>query len=471
MPTPHAPRPTPHAPRPAMIDASKKMDLLLSLCKRRGFVYPGSEIYGGFANSWDYGPYGSQLKKNIRDAWWRMFVETRGDVVGIESPIIMNPKAWEASGHLETFTDPLVDCKRCKKRFRADHIAEAAGRDAGSLDLSGLSCPDCGGAFTDVRHFNLMFKTFIGVTEDASNIAYLRPETAGGMFVAWKNVRDSLHRRLPLGVAQIGKAFRNEITPGNFIFRTREFDQMEIEYFVKPSDAPSAFEAWLTDMKRWCEDVLKIKKDHLVYHEIPAEERAFYSARTIDVEYQYPFGLKELYGLANRTDYDLSRHQEKSGEDLRFLDPETNERYIPHVIEPTWGLDRTVLVTLLEHLDIDEAATSEGDKEPRMVLRFPPKLAPIKVAVLPLQKKDDLVSTANDVVASLRARGISTEYDASASIGKRYRRQDEIGTPWCVTVDPQTSQDACVTVRDRDTMEQMRIPMADLPAWIESRLK
>jgi glycyl-tRNA synthetase len=316
-----------------------------------------------------------------------------------------------------------------------------------------------------------MFKTFIGVTEDASNAAYLRPETAGGMFVAWKNIRDSLHRRLPLGVAQIGKAFRNEITPGNFIFRTREFDQMEIEYFVKPSEGPAVFEAWLADMKRWCEDVLKIKPEHLVYHEIPAEERAFYSTRTIDVEYHYPFGVKELYGLANRTDYDLSRHQEKSGEDLRYLDPETNERYIPHVIEPTWGLDRTVLVTLLEHLDIDEASTSEGDKEPRMVLRFPPKLAPVKVAVLPLQKKEDLVGTANTLVAALRELGIATDYDASASIGKRYRRQDEIGTPWCVTIDPQTSEDACVTVRDRDTMEQVRVPMTELPSWVETRLR
>ncbi len=454
-----------------MIDASKKMDLLMSLCKRRGFVYPGSEIYGGFANSWDYGPYGSQLKKNIRDAWWKMFVETRGDVVGIESPIIMNPKVWKASGHLDTFTDPLVDCKRCRKRFRADHIAEAAGRDAATLDLTGLVCPECGGQFTDIRHFNLMFKTFVGVTEDASNIAYLRPETAGGMFVAWKNVRDSLHRRLPLGVAQIGKAFRNEITPGNFIFRTREFDQMEIEYFVKPEDGPAIFESWLTDMKRWCHDVLKIKPDHLVYHEIPAEERAFYSTRTVDIEYHYPFGLKELYGLANRTDYDLSRHQEASGEDLRFLDPETNERYIPHVIEPTWGLDRTVLVVLAEHLDIDEASTAEGDKEPRMVLRFPPKLAPVKGAVLPLQKKNDLVGKANEIVASLRALGIATDYDASASIGKRYRRQDEIGTPWCVTIDPQTHEDVCVTVRDRDTMEQVRIPMAELAGWVEARLK
>lgn len=454
-----------------MIDSKQKMDLLVSLCKRRGFIFPGSEIYGGFANSWDYGPYGSQLKKNIRDAWWKRFVEMRPDVVGIESPIVMNPKVWKASGHLDTFTDPLVDCKRCKHRFRADHLLEAAGRDAASTDLSGIVCPDCKGELTEIRHFNLMFKTFIGVTEDESSVAYLRPETAGGMFVIWKNVRDSLHRKLPLGVAQIGKAFRNEITPGNFIFRTREFDQMEIEYFVKPSEGPAIFEAWLADMKSWCEDVLKIKPEHLVYHEIPAEERAFYSTRTIDIEYHYPFGVKELYGLANRTDYDLSRHQEASKEDLRYLDPETNERFIPHVIEPTWGLDRTVLVTLLEHLDIDEAATAEGDKEPRMVLRFPPALAPVKVAVLPLQKKEPIAGIAAKLAADLRASGIATEEDVSGSIGKRYRRQDEIGTPWCITVDPQSAEDNMATVRDRDTMAQERVLISEIPGWVQSKLR
>lgn len=454
-----------------MIDASNKMDLLVSLCKRRGFIFPGSEIYGGFANSWDYGPYGSQLKKNIRDAWWKRFVETRPDVVGIETPIVMNPKAWKASGHLDTFTDPLVDCKRCKKRFRADHIAEAAGREQGSTDLTGLNCPECKGEFTDVRNFNLMLKTFIGVNEDATSVAYLRPETAGGMFVAWKNIRDSLHRRLPIGVAQIGKAFRNEITTGNFIFRTREFDQMEIEYFVKPAEGPEMFEMWLKDMKSWCEDVLKIKPEHLVCHEIPEDERAFYSTRTIDIEYHYPFGIKELYGLANRTDYDLSRHQDASKEDLRYLDPETNERYIPHVIEPTWGLDRTVLVTLLEHLDIDEASTSEGDKEPRMVLRFPPALAPVKVAVLPLQKKEPIAPIASKLAKDLRMAGIVTEEDTSGSIGKRYRRQDEIGTPWCITVDPQSAEDGMATIRDRDTMAQERVLISEIPAWVLSRIK
>ncbi len=453
-----------------MIDPARKMDLLVSLAKRRGFIYPGSEIYGGFANSWDYGPYGSELKKNIKDAWWTRFVTGRADVVGVETPIIMNPRAWEASGHLETFSDPLVDCKKCKKRFRADHLLEEAGRDVKGLDMAGIACPDCGGELTDIRHFNLMFKTFIGVTEDDKNTAYMRPETAGGMFVAWKNVRDSLHRRLPLGVAQIGKAFRNEITPGNYIFRTREFDQMEIEYFVKPADAPAAFDAWLKEMKRWCEDVLKLDPKNVEYVEISEEERAFYSARTVDVEYKYPFGQKELYGLANRTDYDLSKHQEFSKENLTYLDPDTNERFIPFVIEPTWGLDRTVLAVLIEHLDIDEASTSEGDKEPRMVLRLPPRLAPVKAAVLPLQKKEDLVTIAESLASDLRSAGIAAEYDASASIGKRYRRQDEIGTPWCITVDQDSLQDQAVTIRDRDTMEQERVAVSDVRGWIEERL-
>ncbi|MBD3251098.1 glycine--tRNA ligase [Candidatus Uhrbacteria bacterium] len=454
-----------------MIQPETRMELLVSLAKRRGFIYPGSEIYGGFANSWDYGPYGSELKRNIRDIWWKRFVTGRQDVYAIETPIIMNPKAWEASGHLETFSDPLVDCKRCRKRFRADHLMEQLGRDPAAIDLTGVNCPECGGELTDVRHFNLMFKTFIGVTEDESNVAYLRPETAGGMFVAWKNVRDSLHKRLPLGLAQIGKAFRNEITPGNYIFRTREFDQMEIEYFVKPEDAPQAFEMWLGEMKRWCEEVLKLRPANTEYVEISEEERAFYSARTIDVEYQYPFGQKELYGLANRTDYDLSRHQEVSKEDLRYLDPETNERYIPYVIEPTWGLDRTVLAVLAEHIDIDEADSVSGDKEPRMVLRLPPILAPVKVAILPLQKKDDLVGMAAPLAAMLREAGIATEYDTSASIGKRYRRQDEIGTPWCITVDQDSLTDQQVTIRDRDTMEQVRVSVADVRAWVEERLK
>ncbi|MBU1908047.1 glycine--tRNA ligase [Patescibacteria group bacterium] len=463
-----------------MISPEQKMDLMISLCKRRGFVFPGSEIYGGFANSWDYGPYGTELKNNIRRAWWGRFVERRGDMVGIETPIVMNPKAWEASGHVQTFTDPLLDCKKCKKRFRADHILPSAGaiplydkeqpppaKRAGKKAV----CPACGGELTEPRQFNLMFKTFVGVTEDASSLAYLRPETAGGMFVAWKNVRDTMRKRLPFGIAQIGKAFRNEITPGNFIFRTREFEQMEIEYFVKPEEAPEAFEMWLKEMKSWVEDVLCISPKNVEYVEIQEKDRAFYSARTIDIEYKYPFGQKELYGLANRTDYDLSRHGQASGEDLTWLDPKTSKRILPFVIEPTWGLDRTLLALLCEHLDIDEAPTSdEGNSEPRMVLRLPPMLAPVKAAILPLQKKGGLTEIAEKLTDAIRQEGMMVEYDDSGSIGKRYRRQDEIGTPWCFTIDPESVDDGNATVRDRDTMAQERLAIIDIPAWLQKKL-
>ncbi|MEK7115921.1 MAG: glycine--tRNA ligase [Patescibacteria group bacterium] len=446
------------------IPLEKKMDVLVSLCKRRGFVYPGSEIYGGFAHSWDYGPYGTELKQNIRREWWKKFVQNRDDMVGIETPIIMNPKAWEASGHIQNFSDPLVDCKKCKHRFRADHLLEA-------LDSTRLRCPLCGGELTDSRQFSQMLKTFVGATEDASALAYLRPETAGGMFVAWKNVRDSSRARLPFGIAQIGKAFRNEITPGNFIFRTREFEQMEIEYFVKKEDAPHAFDLWLGEQKTWITDVLKINPLNVVYHEIADADRAFYSARSIDTEYRYPFGLKELYGIANRTDYDLTRHQEYSREDLRWMDPDTGEKILPHVIEPTWGLDRTVLVLLLEHLDVDEAdTTTEGEKEPRMVLHLPPRLAPVTVAVLPLVKKDGLPELAKTLVQTLRASDIVTEYDESGTIGKRYRRQDEIGTPWCVTIDQDTKEKGTATIRTRDTMAQERVSLADISQWIVSHV-
>ncbi|MBU1032705.1 glycine--tRNA ligase [Patescibacteria group bacterium] len=452
------------------------MDILVSLCKRRGFIFPGSEIYGGFANSWDYGPYGVELKNNIRNAWWKRFVNGRDDVVGVDTPIIMNPKAWEASGHIETFSDPLVDCKKCKRRFRADHLLEAKSAKPKydkekPADLKDIVCPDCGGKLTEPRMFNLMFKTFVGVTDDKASLAYLRPETAGGMFVAWKNVRDVVRKRLPFGVAQVGKAFRNEITPGNFIFRTREFEQMEIEYFVKPDQAEEAFEVWLKEMKAWNKDVLEIKEKNLVYREIPKKDLAHYSARTVDVEYMFPFGQDELYGLANRTDHDLSRHQEASGQDLTWHDPETGEKVLPYVIEPTWGLDRTILAVLAEHLDIDEAPTSkEKDKEPRTVLRFPAHLAPVKAAILPLHKKGELPKIAQKLTQKLRERGIVVEYDESGSIGKRYRRQDEIGTPWCFTVDPESLKDKKVTIRDRDAMTQERIALVDVPEWINEKL-
>ncbi|MFA4953989.1 MAG: glycine--tRNA ligase [Patescibacteria group bacterium] len=458
------------------ITPERKMDLLVSLCKRRGFVFPDSEIYGGFANAWDFGPYGTELKNNIRDAWWKRFVHGRDDVVGVDTPIIQHPRVWEASGHVQNFSDPLVDCKRCHHRFRADHLLEARQAEPGydkeqPLDIKDVRCPECGGELTDIRQFNMMFKTFVGVTDDAASVAYLRPETAAGMFTTWKNLRDSMRKRLPLGVAQVGRVFRNEITPGNFIFRLREFEQMEIEYFVKPDDAPRAFEMWLAEYKAWTKDVLGIKDEHVQFREIPAEERAFYSRRSIDPEYLYPFGMKELGGLANRADYDLSRHQEFSKEDLRYMDPETGEKFIPHVIEPTWGLTRSVLAVLAEHLDIDEAESAEGESEPRMVLRLPPRLAPVKLAVLPLQKKGELAPVAQQLVKALRTQDLVVEYDDGGSIGKRYRRQDEIGTPWCATVDFESLTDHQVTLRDRDSMEQVRVALDEVAAWVKSRLK
>ncbi|KAA0205919.1 glycine--tRNA ligase [Candidatus Uhrbacteria bacterium] len=462
----------------------KKMDLLVSLAKRRGFVYPDSDIYGGFANAWDYGPYGTELKNNIRDAWWKRFVHGREDMVGVDTPVIQHPKVWEASGHLATFSDPLVEDKKTHKRYRLDHLLEAQGIDVSGLsfeqmvakaDEAGLKSPD-GNVLAEPKQFNLMFKTFVGVSEDTASVAYLRPETAAGMFTAWKDIRDTMRKKLPFGIAQVGRAFRNEITPGNFIFRTREFEQMEIEYFVKPEEAPQAFEMWLGEMKSWVHDVLNIRPDHVEYKEIPDADRAFYSARTIDVEYHYPFGQKELYGLANRTDYDLSQHQKFSNEDLRWFDADTKERFIPYVIEPSWGLSRTVLAVLCEHLDIDEAPTADvgadgsSAQEPRMVLRLPPALAPVKAAVLPLQKKDGLAEIGRELAAKLRASALVVEFDEGGSIGKRYRRQDEIGTPWCFTVDYQTKEDGTVTVRDRDAMTQERIKMEEVSGWIRSRL-
>ncbi|MCC7357108.1 glycine--tRNA ligase [Candidatus Uhrbacteria bacterium] len=459
------------------ISHEKKMDLLVSLCKRRGFVYPDSEIYGGFANAWDFGPYGIELKNNIRDEWWMRFVKMRDDVVGIDTPIIQHPKVWEASGHLQNFSDPLVECKKCHRRFRADHLLEAKQAEPGydkekPIQLSDIRCPNCAGEFTDVMNFNLMLKTFIGVKEDSASVAYLRPETAAGMFTTWMNVRDTMRKKPPFGIAQVGRVFRNEITPGNFIFRLREFEQMEIEYFVHPDDAPRAFEMWLEEYKSWCTDVLKLKSDNVVYHEIDEVDRAFYSKRSIDPEYRFPFGLKELGGLANRTDWDLSRQQELSGEDLSWFDADSGTRYTPFVIEPTWGLTRSVLAVLSEHLDIDEADTAEtGEKEPRMVLRFPPRLSPIKAAIFPLTKKEGMPELAKKLAADLRVQGITVEYDESGSIGKRYRRQDEIGTPWCFTIDGETMTSGTVTVRYRDSMSQERLPLADVVHFVQNHIQ
>ncbi|MFA6423757.1 MAG: glycine--tRNA ligase [Candidatus Magasanikbacteria bacterium] len=452
----------------------KDLEKVVSLCKRRGFVFPGSEIYGGLANTWDYGPLGHLLKQNIKKAWWKFFVQERSDMVPLDSAIIMNPKVWEASGHLQNFSDELVECKKCHHRFRTDHLLEIESLkpeyDKGQpKSLSELSCPDCDGNLTEPKSFNLMFKTFLGTNEDSATTAYLRPETAGGMFVNFKNILNSTRRRLPFGIAQIGKCFRNEITPGNFIFRTREFEIGELEYFINPKDWEKVFEMWLSEIKRWWKDIMQINMDNLVWHEIPENERAFYSKRTLDIEYKYPFGVKELHGIAYRTDHDLSRHEKVSGQDLHYTDPETNEKFLPHVIEPTFGIDRMLLVSLLEAYTEEEAPTSkEGETEARIVMKFPKHLAPIQVAILPLSKKEELSSVARDLADGLR-KTFSVDYDETQSIGKRYRRQDEIGTPYCVTVDFDSLEDKKVTVRDRDTMVQDRIEISELKNYLNSK--
>ncbi len=446
------------------------MDKIVSLCKRRGFIFPGSEIYGGMANSWDYGPLGVELKNNVKQGWWKKFVHSRTDMVGIDAALIMNPKVWEASGHLKNFTDPLVECKKCHERFRADKI-------------SGDKCPVCGGELTTAKQFNLMFKTFIGPAEESANVAYFRPETAQAMFVDFKQVAETSRKRIPFGIAQVGKAFRNEITPGNFIFRTREFEQMEIEYFIREKDWEKTFDYWHDEMYDWMK-MLGLKKEHLHDLEVPEKERAHYSKRTIDIEYDFPFGTDELYGLAYRTDFDLSNHMKSSGQDLQYLDPETQEKFIPHVIEPTFGVDRSVLAALVEAYCEEEAPTAaasknrgeprpdgreEGKTEPRVVLKFPKWLAPIKIAVLPLSKKEDLAKVARPIYEDL-VKNFACEYDETQSIGKRYRRQDEIGTPYCVTVDFLTLEDKAVTVRDRDTMKQERIKIEELINYLKNKL-
>jgi glycyl-tRNA synthetase len=459
--------------------SNDKMEEIISLCKRRGFVFPGSEIYGGLANSWDYGPLGHLLKQNIKKAWWKFFVQEREDMVGIDAAIIMNPKVWVASGHLENFSDQLVECKECHHRFRIDHLLEAKGitpkydKDQIVMDKS-IVCPDCDGKLTDPKSFNLMFKTFIGTTEDKTTEVYLRPETAGGMFVNFKNIQQTTRRRLPFGIAQIGKCFRNEITPGNFIFRTREFEIGEFEYFINPNSPAGEwkkiFEMWLGEIKRWWQDVMKVNMDNLIWHEIGKDELAHYSKRTVDVEYKYPFGVKELHGIAYRTDFDLSRHEEVSGADLHYTDPETNEKFIPHVIEPTFGIDRMLLVALLEAYREEEAPTAEeGETDKRIVMKFPKYLAPYQVAILPLSKKEELSKVSKPIAQELR-KYFMVDYDETQSIGKRYRRQDEIGTPYCVTVDFESIEDKKVTVRDRDTMAQERVAIAELKDYLEDKL-
>jgi glycyl-tRNA synthetase len=444
-----------------------KMDKIISLCKRRGFIFQGSEIYGGLAGTWDYGPYGIELKNNVKKLWWKMFVQDREDMYGMDAAIIMNPKAWEASGHVSGFSDPLVECKKCGHRFRADQIEnkEKPARTTEEEIQSGR-CPDCGGALGEERQFNMMFKTHVGATEDDSAVAYLRPETAGGMFVNFKNVLDSLHPKLPFGLGQIGKAFRNEIAPRDFVFRSREFEQMEVEYFVNPKDWKKSFDEWREVMLKWCEEI-GLEKSHIYELEVPDGERAHYSKRTIDIEFDYTFGRKELYGLAYRTDFDLRSHAAMSGIDLSYYDEETKERFVPHVIEPSLGVDRTILAVLTESYIEDELGG-----EVRTYLKLAPKLAPVKCAVFPLLKnKPQLVEKAKEIYSKLKKEFGTVEFDDNGNIGKRYRRQDEIGTPFCITIDFDTvEKDQSVTVRDRDTGEQERISENDLVSFLRDKL-
>ena len=458
--------------------AELTMDKLVALCKGRGFVYSGSEIYGGLANTWDYGPLGAELKSNIKKAWWKKFVQQNELNVGLDSAILMNPNVWVASGHVGGFSDPLMDCKSCKSRHRADNLIEDYMKKKGiEENIAGwtneqmenyiaehnIPCPVCGKSdFTGVRKFNLMFKTFQGVTEDSVSTIYLRPETAQGIFVNFLNVQRTSRAKVPFGIGQIGKSFRNEITPGNFIFRVREFEQMELEFFCKPGTDLEWFKYWKNFCKEWLLG-LGIKEENLKLRDHDPEELCFYSNATTDFEFKFPFGWGELWGVADRTDYDLNAHMKVSGKDLSYLDPVTNERYVPYVIEPSLGVERMVLAILCNAYE--EQALEGGDS--RVVMHFHPALAPIKVAVLPLQKKA-LGDKATELYKEL-SKDFMTQYDETGSIGKRYRRQDEIGTPYCVTVDFDTLEDNTVTVRERDSMEQVRMPIADLKAYFTEK--
>ncbi len=460
-----------------MNNSEKTMDKIVALCKGRGFVYPGSEIYGGLANTWDYGPLGVELKTNIKAAWRKKFIQENKYNVGLDSAILMNPQTWVASGHLGGFSDPLMDCKECKTRHRADNLIEdfdgtnvAGWSNEQMMDYirdKNIPCPSCGKHnFTDIRQFNLMFKTFQGVTEDSKAELYLRPETAQGIFVNFSNIQRTTRRKVPFGVAQVGKSFRNEITPGNFIFRVREFEQMELEFFCKPGTDLEWFEYWRSFCKNFLLS-LNIKEENLRLRDHSAEELCFYSKATTDFEYLFPFGWGELWGVADRTDYDLNQHIKTSGKTLDYFDPETNERYVPYVIEPSLGVERLFLTVLVEAYDEENIGT-EDKPDVRTVMRFHPALAPFKACVLPLSKK--LSEQAGEVYDML-AKKFSVDYDETGSIGKRYRRQDEIGTPLCVTYDFDSVEDGCVTVRDRDTMQQERIKIDDLVAYIEKKIE
>jgi len=454
------------------------VDKVVSLAKRRGFVYPCGEIYGGTKSAWDYGPLGVELKDNIKRQWWRSLVQSREDVVGLDSSVILPRKTWEASGHVATFTDPLTECQSCHKRFRADHLQEEYAEKKGigdpdDVDLATLACPNCGtrGAWTEPRQFSGLLKTYLGVLEDQSGLHYLRPETAQGIFLNFANVVTSTRRRPPFGIAQIGKSFRNEITPGNFIFRTREFEQMEMEFFVKPGEDEEWHQYWIDERTRWYTD-LGINPDNLRHFEHPTEKLSHYSKRTLDLEYRFNFAGSEwgeLEGIANRTDFDLKTHSEHSGTDLSYFDQASGERYLPYVIEPAAGLSRSLMTFLVDAWTEDEAPNTKGGVDKRTVLKLDPRLAPVKVAVLPLSRNEALTPKAKDLAAELRAFW-NVDFDDSGAIGRRYRRQDEIGTPYCVTLDFDTLEDGAVTVRERDTMGQERISLEGMRTWFAERL-
>ena len=474
-----------------MDNKQKTMDKVIALCKGRGFIFSGSEIYGGLANTWDYGPLGVELKNNVKKAWWKKFVQENPYNVGLDSAILMNPQTWVASGHLGGFSDPLMDCKECKERFRADKLIEQWCEEhsfelpkpidafsqeemASFVAEHEIPCPTCGKHnFTDIRQFNLMFKTFQGVTEDAKNTVYLRPETAQGIFVNFQNIQRTTRKKLPFGVCQIGKSFRNEITPGNFTFRTREFEQMELEFFCEPGSDLEWFTYWRTFCHNWLLN-LNMKDDNLRLRDHDPEELCFYSKATTDFEYLFPFGWGELWGVADRTDYDLTQHQNTSGKDMTYFDQAKNEHYIPYVIEPSLGADRVVLAFLVEAYDEEVVGQDKkGNDDVRVVMHFHPALAPFKAAILPLSKK---LGDKGREIQEMLSKYFMVDYDDTGSIGKRYRRQDEIGTPYCITVDfetvgdENTPADNCVTIRDRDTMEQVRVPIAELKDWLEAKL-
>ncbi|EMJ67574.1 glycine--tRNA ligase [Leptospira sp. P2653] len=458
------------------LDSSLKE--IVSVCKRRGFVYPGSEIYGGLSNTFDYGPYGVELLQNLKQLWWKFFVHLREDVVGLDSSILLNPKVWEASGHVSNFTDPLIDCKNCKTRIRADKFLEDQKGEGFATGLTlekmnqvikenNFSCPNCGqkGTFTEARDFNLMFKTSHGASAEDSLDIYLRPETAQGIFLNFKNVVSTTRRKIPFGIAQIGKSFRNEIMARQFVFRTREFEQMEMEFFCEPGTQKEWFSHWVSYCMNWLTEQVGIKKENLRIREHEKEELSFYSEGTSDIEFKYNFGWGELWGIASRTDYDLNQHQKFSGEDLKYQDQVQNKKYVPFVVEPALGVNRLFLAVVTDAYEEEKLP----DGETRTVLRFSPKIAPVKAAVFPLMKKDGLPEKSREIFADLSKLG-NIEYDDSGAIGKRYRRQDEIGTPFCITVDYDTLKDDTVTVRERDSMAQERIPVARLRNWLFERL-